>query len=247
MTLSDKTHLPKLIPVRDFIYLCVILGITLIAVISYFLGDSSRAGENLNFAATAISVVLAVIAIIMTIVDSAGQKQNVFDLKKAIEVMQETLTEEKKIVEDFKDQLAAVEQNKMELMNEVKNFITFRDEIKEIINKENENGESSNIQAIAEIKQKMDDYDMKKITDTAKGSLKIEIDEEDYDLRKIEARAFVSYLGENGVRVGSFFTARNTNIAEIILKFDFDPKWIKDLIAEYPNSLIRYISFIKYT
>ncbi|NMH72796.1 hypothetical protein HF078_06910 [Bacillus sp. RO2] len=79
---SPQTLSSRYIPLRDFIYLCIILVIICIAVISMTLSDSSRAGENLNFAATSVSIVLAILAIVITLTDSYGQKENIKKLEE---------------------------------------------------------------------------------------------------------------------------------------------------------------------
>lgn len=119
----------KFIPRRDFIYLCVILVIILIAVISYFLGDSSKAGENLNFGATAVSIVLAVVAIIMTIVDSAGQKENVFQMRKAAEHLSKSVEDEKVLIHEFSSELQKVVALKEELIVSIAETQDWRDSV----------------------------------------------------------------------------------------------------------------------
>jgi len=192
----------KFIPVRDFIYLCVILVIILITVISFFLGDSAKAGENLNFGATAISIVLAVIAIIMTIVDSAGQKQNVYDLKKSLEVMQVTLVEEKLVVEQFKEQLGVVEQSRIELMEEIKNIVSFRDEIMKITNKKSEDGKESNDKRIEEIQEKVNDFNLvsPSIGRTMHYVISVEVEIQDEVVKKKAVSDFINYLRSSGFR-----------------------------------------------
>ncbi|OMF04025.1 hypothetical protein BK129_18880 [Paenibacillus amylolyticus] len=239
--MSDKEKKQKLIPVRDFIYLCIILAIILIAVIAYFLGDSSRAGENLNFAATAISVVLAVIAIIMTIVDSAGQKQNVFDLKKAIDEMQDTLSEEKKVVEEFKEQLVVMEQNKTELMDEVKNFISFRDEIKDIVDKNKGNdGNESKEQTIAEIQEKVKNYDFKR--EYKHKLFKFSIHDEDYFKRAQKIESLISYLYDAGYKMRSKRNSDDLKILVISLRVAEDQEFqLSHLVETYPDSSVKLL------
>ena len=69
--------------------------IALIFFATLALGNSARAGENLNFAATAVSVVLAVIAIVITLWDATGQKNNVMQLKKTARKLEKSLEDVK--------------------------------------------------------------------------------------------------------------------------------------------------------
>jgi hypothetical protein len=67
----------KMIPVRDFWFLVAIVATILICIIAMRFGSSTKAGDELNFAATAVSIFLAVVAIVITLVDVAGQRHNV--------------------------------------------------------------------------------------------------------------------------------------------------------------------------
>jgi uncharacterized integral membrane protein len=82
-------------PRRDFIWLSIVFLLALIFFTTLALGNSARAGENLNFAATAVSVVLAVIAIVITLWDATGQKQNVMQLKKTTRKLEKSLEDVK--------------------------------------------------------------------------------------------------------------------------------------------------------
>lgn len=92
----------KMIPLRDFLYLSIILGIILIAVVSFLLGNSSKAGGMLSFAATAVSVVLAAIAIVMTITESTNQKQSILQLKEVTQEIELQINELRDLNESTK-------------------------------------------------------------------------------------------------------------------------------------------------
>ncbi|MEC1436554.1 hypothetical protein [Bacillus spizizenii] len=78
----------KQIGVVHLVYILIIsiLIITFISIIAF--GGGKEAGNQMNVAATAVSIILAVIAILMTLVDVAGQRQSIADLKDAGEKLE---------------------------------------------------------------------------------------------------------------------------------------------------------------
>ncbi|MBM0064942.1 hypothetical protein [Alkalicoccobacillus gibsonii] len=73
------------------IYLLIIAGVVLLSfiAINHWTGDG--ASTALNNWATASSIVLAIVAIVMTLVDIAGQRNNIWDLKETSEMMRDNL------------------------------------------------------------------------------------------------------------------------------------------------------------
>jgi predicted metal-dependent hydrolase len=131
---KNKEHYQKMIPRRDFLYLCIILGVILIAIVSIVLGDSTRAGENLNFAATTVSIVLAVIAIIYTFVDSSSQRNNMIHLRETADKMERALEDAKSLFEESGTQLNAVSELKDELFDKLVETEQWRKLVLEKIN-----------------------------------------------------------------------------------------------------------------
>lgn len=62
---------------KDLVYIILMLFIILIAVFANFLGNDDVANNNINFAATIVSIILGVIAILYSLMDSTGQKESV--------------------------------------------------------------------------------------------------------------------------------------------------------------------------
>lgn len=77
--------LDKKISIGHFVYTTIIalLIITFSLVLAF--GDNKDAGNQVNVMATGISIILAVIAILMTLVDVAGQRQSIIDIKETAE------------------------------------------------------------------------------------------------------------------------------------------------------------------
>lgn len=105
--------------------------ITFISILAF--GASPDAGNQMNVAATAISIILAVIAILMTLVDVAGQRQAMIDLKETAdslnrsnEVAQEMIEKSRETVQSFVNTkealLKSVEQFKDETIQSLKDF-----------------------------------------------------------------------------------------------------------------------------
>ncbi|MGG1863592.1 hypothetical protein ABEP22_16850 [Bacillus safensis] len=97
----------KQIGVVHLVYGCIIalLIITFTLVIAF--GGNKDAGNQMNVMATGISVVLAVIAILMTLVDVAGQRQSIVDIK---ETAQKLTTTQDKSTETLRETLKTFEE-----------------------------------------------------------------------------------------------------------------------------------------
>lgn len=92
---APKGYVNKL----HFIYIIICLVIVILAILAYTVWDNETAGVGLNNAATASSIVLAVVAIVMTIVDIAGQRKTVSDLRDTAETLEENLIQTNKSLE----------------------------------------------------------------------------------------------------------------------------------------------------
>jgi hypothetical protein len=122
MVNKDKT-----IPLRDFYYLLAILLIILIAMITIVYGDKDQAGKSLGYASTAISIVLAIVAIIMQIVDIGGQRKGITELNITIDKIEKSQESLKELIESTTSQLDDVSNLKDEL---IKTMSTTDDSIK---------------------------------------------------------------------------------------------------------------------
>ncbi|PIC56665.1 hypothetical protein CSV80_13395 [Sporosarcina sp. P12(2017)] len=101
-------------------HLYYLLGIAVIIIIlltSFIFKSSEYAGSMLAFAATLSSVLLAVIAIIITLIDVSGQKQNVFDMKKEIERLSEIVNKSSSFSKELDRGLTKIENRYQENTN----------------------------------------------------------------------------------------------------------------------------------
>jgi hypothetical protein len=98
----------KMINQLHLIYPLIIAIILIVTLTSFYFGGGVKAGEMVSFASTLSSIILSVIAIIMTIVDLAGQRSTVYDLKETAEKLETNLiktTQGIDEVQNLKDEL----------------------------------------------------------------------------------------------------------------------------------------------
>ncbi|WP_368916723.1 hypothetical protein [Staphylococcus haemolyticus] len=91
-----------------FLYVSIILVLIIISLISLFFYRNVNAWLFLSFAGTAISIVLSVIAILITLIDVAGQRQQISDISesaKALAKSSETLKQSIKDYQNDKDEI----------------------------------------------------------------------------------------------------------------------------------------------
>jgi hypothetical protein len=157
---KTKWKRQKMIPRRDFIYLCIILTIAAIALVTIVLGDSTRAGENLNFAATLSSIILAVLAIVITLVDSSGQKEIISQLQDASEEINDSVENVRSTLSNTREQLSEVLKLKDELLEQSRlNMKEIKDEFINEIKKQakGESGEKITVETLKEILDQLEE------------------------------------------------------------------------------------------
>ncbi|MGD6847270.1 hypothetical protein [Rossellomorea aquimaris] len=133
----------KNIGIVHLIYLGILSLLVIVLLVSYIFSGSEYAGALLNFGATLSSILLAVIAIIITLIDVAGQRSNIFDVKNSVE------------------ELKGVAQNFSNLQEEyIKNNEIIRQQISDLIKKQNElNTLTSTLSTLIEDSQNNEDKD----------------------------------------------------------------------------------------
>lgn len=96
----SKNNKPVLINRLHLIYLLIIAAVIILSVLAINHWSGNNASVALSNWATASSIVLAVVAIVMTIVDVAGQRNNILDLKETSEMLKNNLNKiEEQVVE----------------------------------------------------------------------------------------------------------------------------------------------------
>jgi hypothetical protein len=144
-------------------YISVIFGIILLALLALVFVESTTAISSLSYASTLLSIVLAVIAILITLWDVAGQKNTIYEIKSETEKLKGT-------VDDFKDAYS----NADDIIDRIRNLQNY---LVEMIN-DNNNMSQAILEGIEEIKQSQDgDEKVKKLDElekTIKGSLQFQ-------------------------------------------------------------------------
>ncbi|WP_163102263.1 hypothetical protein [Peribacillus alkalitolerans] len=138
-----KNNQPKMINQLHLIYPLIIAAISMVSLSSFYYGGGIKAGEMVSFASTLSSIILSVIAIIMTIVDVAGQRNTVSDLKETADKLEKNLIKTNNgisEISDLKDQLLVSMNNIVKSNLEVTNEII---ELKEKYSKIQEQGMES--------------------------------------------------------------------------------------------------------
>lgn len=123
----------KTVPMRDFVYLCIILGTISISLTAILIVDKEMAFSNLSFAATVVSIVLAVIAIIFTLINSTEQKRSIFQLKEITDEWKDSTKDATKLVQNMRDRISEIEKVNKSLINKIVDFETWRDDLLEQI------------------------------------------------------------------------------------------------------------------
>ncbi|PIH60411.1 hypothetical protein [Paenibacillus sp. LK1] len=96
---NPKGYVNKL----HFIYIIICLALVILAILAITIWNKEDAGVELNNAATASSIVLAVVAIVMTIVDIAGQRSTISDLKETAETLDSNLIQTNKSLQTLSE------------------------------------------------------------------------------------------------------------------------------------------------
>lgn len=82
-----------------FKYVGIIFILFTTLILSYVFFDKNGAWQFLSFAGVSLSIVLSVIAILITLIDVAGQKQQVNEIFKSSEELKETISKQKLLIQ----------------------------------------------------------------------------------------------------------------------------------------------------
>ncbi|UXR49089.1 hypothetical protein [Staphylococcus simulans] len=90
-----------------FLYVIIIAGIVIIGLLTALFFPSQKAQDFLSFAGVALSLVLSVIAILITLWDVAGQRQQVADITDSAKTLREIV---EKQAENYQNLHASIEE-----------------------------------------------------------------------------------------------------------------------------------------
>lgn len=99
------------------LFYTIIIALILIAFVTILaFGKDPDAGNQMNVAATVTSIILAVIAIIMTLADVAGQRQSISELKETAERLKESNTVAQEMIENVINSITDFEKTRESLI-----------------------------------------------------------------------------------------------------------------------------------
>ncbi|BAH44527.1 hypothetical protein BBR47_35500 [Brevibacillus brevis NBRC 100599] len=105
-------------------------------IITLVLGDSQRAGENLSFASTMVSIVLAVVAIVITLIDVAGQRKNIVELNETADDLQSSVAEVKSVIQQYQTEIKNITEMSVSLREMIDKNEKWREEVINQISKQ---------------------------------------------------------------------------------------------------------------
>ncbi|WP_336865277.1 hypothetical protein [Peribacillus frigoritolerans] len=170
------------IRVGHLVYIIIIAVIVLAFFLVFALGDSKTASTTIGTASTVSSLILSVIAIVMTLIDVAGQRQSMVDLKETADQLQKSnesaseLTENlitqianfqdvreqmvKSVVEAVGETMKEVDEGQKELLEKIKDMMENGkyEEVKEVIENEKANKTVTHFEKIFSSSESAKDY-----------------------------------------------------------------------------------------
>lgn len=221
-------------------YSFITLTAITIAVTSLAFFTHEQAWLFLGFAGTALSIVLSVIAIVITLVDVAGQKQQVVEISESSRQLRELLNKQKKDYDKMKSELDVLVSE--ELIGVIQNYQDtmqkFSEEVKaNYINDENKD----DFDKLAETFSKDIDLKYKKLRGDLDTTFTMYLD---YDLNYKEMNELERDLRNEGLFVSLSYVSdkiddRNS-INELHIDFiddETNPKIIKETVNKYIKKL----------
>jgi predicted transcriptional regulator len=110
-------------------YLSVIFTIVSLGLLSLVFMESTSAISSLSYASTLLSIVLAVIAILITLWDVAGQKNTIHDIKSETEKLKETVVEFKNAYSNADEVINSIKELQEDLVNKINNTTNISESI----------------------------------------------------------------------------------------------------------------------
>ena len=165
----------------------IMLSLLLIGVISINYYQMDKAWLFLSFTGTALSIVLSIIAILITLVDVAGQRQQILDVSESAKILKKSVKKQQKehihinetvqnvIDEMLKAHLQIIEDKNRELFNDIVDHSVLKNEEKESIKHDVQNQSSKVIPSFFsetlkefKLKRELNNYEYTMIEDILK-------------------------------------------------------------------------------
>lgn len=121
------------IRVGHLVYMIIIAVIILSFFLVIAFGGSENASTKIGTASTVSSLILSVIAILMSLVDVAGQRQQIVDLKETSEQLALSNEGSQKLIENLMTKIDEISLLKDSLLEQIKTNEEWKEEIKSLI------------------------------------------------------------------------------------------------------------------
>ncbi|WP_142394262.1 MULTISPECIES: hypothetical protein [unclassified Bacillus (in: firmicutes)] len=214
----------KKIGVVHLVYGCIIALLIITFTLAIAFGGNKDAGNQMNVMATGISVVLAVIAILMTLVDVAGQRQSIIEIKETAEKLmefqelaQDKITELLRAMSELDEIKSIMKNNTVELQNYTERLIKENSETQGTMTQEKL--EEFNLklnEKLKELNGQLIDLDTKRLIEGSSNEKKKAI----YEFRKWVKRTFPKNARiEFSIFLDSVYDSFNMNEIKYILSY----------------------------
>lgn len=107
------------IAVSHLVYIIIIFVIVLSFFLVIAFGGTKNAGTMMGTASTVTSLILSVIAIVLSLIDVAGQRQSMVDLKETADKLHESNESSAALVQDLTAQMEALQEMKEQMITAV--------------------------------------------------------------------------------------------------------------------------------
>lgn len=129
------------IRIGHLVYMIIIAVIVLSFFLVMAFGDKQTANTTIGTASTVSSLILSVIAILMSLIDVTGQRESMVDLKENAENLHKTNENAASLVEELMERLKDLQDMKDQMLEAVADSATLRsefvDKLEELLSKEN--------------------------------------------------------------------------------------------------------------
>lgn len=123
------------IRVSHLVYIIIIAVIVLAFFLVFALGDTKTASTTIGTASTVSSLILSVIAIVMTLIDVAGQRQSMFDLKETADKLKDSNESAASLFLELKTEIVDLQDTKQKMLEAVAESDEWKKELIAIVGK----------------------------------------------------------------------------------------------------------------
>jgi hypothetical protein len=131
--MEGRIFLEKKINVSHLVYIIIIFTIVLSFFLVIAFGGLKNANSIMGTASTVSSLILSVVAIVLSLIDVAGQRQSIVDLKETAEKLNDSNDKSIKQISFLQEKLMEVSDLKEALLEQVNKNLEWKEDITEIL------------------------------------------------------------------------------------------------------------------